>query len=51
MLVKSDVDGNYCRAIHRVDGFFDVIVADGRDRVNCIKKALCKLNEGGRNRA
>jgi len=47
MLVNNDVDGSYCRAIHQVDGFFDVVVVDGRDRVNCIRQALDKLNEGG----
>jgi hypothetical protein len=44
MLVTYDVDGNYCRAIHQVDGLFDVVVVDGRDRTNCIRQALSKLN-------
>ena len=47
MFVKNDVDGSYCRAIHQVHEFFDVVVVDGRDRVNCIKQALAKLNESG----
>jgi hypothetical protein len=47
MFVKSDINGTYCRAIHQVDGLFDLVVVDGRDRVNCIKQALGKLNEGG----
>jgi len=47
MQVKSDVDGCYCRAIHQVDGYFDIVVVDGRDRVNSIKQALGKLNEEG----
>jgi hypothetical protein len=47
MFVKNDVDGSYCRAIHQVHEFFDIVVVDGRDRVNCIKQALAKLNENG----
>jgi tRNA A58 N-methylase Trm61 len=47
VFVKNDVDGSYCRAIHQVHEFFDVVVVDGRDRVNCIKQALAKLNESG----
>jgi hypothetical protein len=47
MFVKNDVNGNYCRAIHQVDGLFDVVLVDGRDRVNCIKQALSKLNDTG----
>jgi hypothetical protein len=47
MFVQNDVDGTYCRAIHQVPEYFDVVVVDGRDRVNCIKQALTKLNESG----
>ena len=47
VLVKNDIDGEYCRAIRGFDGLFDVVVVDGRDRVNCIKQALGKLDEAG----
>jgi hypothetical protein len=47
LLMKNDINGEYCRAINHVDGLFDVVVVDGRDRVNCIKQALGKLNDSG----
>src|ERR1700754_2095964 len=47
LLVKNDVDGSYCRAIHQTEGLFDVVVVDGRDRVNCIKQSIAKLQGHG----
>jgi hypothetical protein len=40
-----DRDGDYCRAAARYQS--DVIVIDGRDRVNCAKACLEGLSEGG----
>ena len=47
MLVENDIDGKYCRPIHEIDGLFDVVIVDGRDRVNCLRRALGKLNKEG----
>lgn len=43
----QDVDGAYCRAVREFDESFDVIVVDGRDRVNCVRHAIVKLNDRG----
>ncbi len=34
---EKDIDGIYCRAIGEFDKKFDVVIVDGRDRVNCVK--------------
>lgn len=44
---ELDVDGRYCRAISEAGSGFDVVVVDGRDRVNCVKQALPALSPGG----
>lgn len=36
---REDIDGEYCRAIGRAGRAFDVVVVDGRDRVNCMKQS------------
>lgn len=41
------MDGSYCRAVVETDQLFDVIIIDGRDRVNCIKQAINKLSDQG----
>ncbi|MAA75700.1 MAG: hypothetical protein CMN28_13445 [Salinisphaeraceae bacterium] len=43
--IPQDVDGKYCRAVG--GGNYDVIVIDGRDRVNCMKQSLSALSPGG----
>lgn len=40
-------DGDYCRSIHSSDETFDIIVIDGRDRVNCIRQAYSKMKNDG----
>ena len=45
--VEKDVDGEYCRSINSTDEKYDVVVIDGRDRVNCLKQAVKKLTERG----
>lgn len=47
MFVKHDVDGQYCRTIMRTGTHYDVVVVDGRDRVNCLKKSMHSLSERG----
>lgn len=40
-------NGQYCRFIHCIDSKFDLIIIDGRDRVNCIKNCIEGLNDKG----
>ncbi|PAW92153.1 FkbM family methyltransferase [Mucilaginibacter sp. MD40] len=40
-------DGEYCRAPLKLDKKFDIIIVDGRDRVNCCKKGIEALSENG----
>jgi hypothetical protein len=42
-----ELDGAYCRQAQQAGGLFDVIVVDGRDRVNCLKQSVSMLSEGG----
>lgn len=46
-LISKDVDGSYCRSILSEDKNFDIVVVDGRDRVNCIKQSLSRLTSRG----
>lgn len=39
--------GGYCKAILQFDDNFDIVVIDGRDRVNCAKNLLPKLHDRG----
>jgi precorrin-6B methylase 2 len=45
--VPRDIDGDYCRAVHLGGTRFDVVVVDGRDRVNCGLQAAEALEPGG----
>jgi hypothetical protein len=40
-------DGEYCRMPLKLDNKFDVIIVDGRDRVNCCKQAVAALSRTG----
>jgi hypothetical protein len=44
---EKDVDGEYCRVIGATGGWYDVVVVDGRDRVNCVKQAIPALSARG----
>ena len=44
---KQDVDGDYCRAIGSTDEQYDIVIDDGRDRVNCIKQSIAALSPSG----
>ena len=44
---SKDVDGEYCRCVNRESSEYDVIIVDGRDRVNCIKQAIQSTSEDG----
>jgi hypothetical protein len=47
VLRAEDDDGEYCRTIHAADRHYDVVIVDGRDRVNCIKQSLGRLASRG----
>ncbi len=40
-------DGDYCRMPIKLEEKFDIIIVDGRDRVNCCKQAVSALSENG----
>ncbi len=40
-------DGDYCRIVKRLKKKYDIIIIDGRDRVNCIKNAVPALKADG----
>jgi len=40
-------NGEYCRMPVKLEETFDVIIVDGRDRVNCCKQAVNALSESG----
>lgn len=44
---EQDRDGHYCRSLAAPCVLFDVVVIDGRDRVNCVLQALSHLADGG----
>jgi len=40
-------DGDYCRMPIKLEEKFDIIIVDGRDRVNCCKQAINAVSENG----
>ncbi len=40
-------DGDYCRVPLKLEETFDIIIVDGRDRVNCCKQAIHAVSEKG----
>jgi len=44
---ELDYNGSYCRAAKRTGKKYNIIIVDGRDRVNCIKNALPALKKNG----
>jgi hypothetical protein len=48
-LIKTtlDHDGVYCRTVNASHRKYDVVIVDGRDRVNCIKQSVNALSEKG----
>lgn len=47
IFAEEDIDGDYCRSILNVDKKFDVIIVDGKDRVNCLKQSLEAVSDQG----
>lgn len=46
-LIPEDRNGRYCRAAQEARGPFDIIVVDGRDRVNCVEQSVACLSPRG----
>jgi len=44
---SADVDGAYCRTITVSGEKYDVVIIDGRDRVNCVRQAVHCLSSRG----
>lgn len=44
---QEDTDNEYCRVIAGRGQKFDVVIVDGRDRVNCIKHSITALSDQG----
>lgn len=44
---EKDIDNKYCRAINEFNQDFDIVIVDGRDRVNCVKQSIKKLSDKG----
>jgi len=40
-------DGDYCRVPQKLEETFDIIIVDGRDRVNCCRQGVKALSERG----
>ncbi|NJL84701.1 MAG: class I SAM-dependent methyltransferase [Chloroflexaceae bacterium] len=44
---EKDIDGAYCRSIQETNQQYDIIIVDGRDRVNCVKQSISVLTPNG----
>ncbi|VUD52254.1 hypothetical protein TDB9533_01593 [Thalassocella blandensis] len=42
-----DKNGDYCQSIHHVKQSYDLVMVDGRDRVNCLKQSVNALTPRG----
>ncbi len=47
MYIPLDEDGDYCRAAQRDSEKYDIILVDGRDRINCCKQSIKSLKDSG----
>jgi precorrin-6B methylase 2 len=47
IFVPLDFNATYCKSIHQFNHKFDIVLVDGRDRVNCVKQSIAKLSEKG----
>ena len=47
ILVENIEDGSYANKINEYRDRFDIVVIDGRDRVNCVKRSLRALKASG----
>jgi len=44
---KSDIDGQYCRAIQQTNKKYELVIVDGDDRHNCMRECIDSLTENG----
>jgi len=44
---EKDINGEYCRVINSTGQKYDVVIVDGKDRVNCIKQSIEALMSRG----
>lgn len=47
ILTELKTDGDYCRVPLTLNTKFDIVIVDGRDRVNCCKQAIEALTPAG----
>lgn len=47
LFCEADTDGHYCRSAASTHTKYDVVVIDGRDRVNCMKQSIDVLTHDG----
>ena len=45
--IPLEYDGDYCRFPNNLNRLFDLIIVDGRDRVNCLIQSINSLNSKG----
>jgi len=45
--LAQDIDGEYCRAVKSDQEKYDVVIVDGRDRVNCVLQSFDCLSDRG----
>jgi hypothetical protein len=45
--VPLEINGDYCRTPRRTEGRYEIVVIDGRDRVNCARQCLTALTDDG----
>lgn len=45
--VPLEADGEYCRTPQRTDAKYEIVIVDGRDRVNCARQCLDTLTDDG----
>ena len=45
--IPLEYGGDYCKSILQCDCLFDVVVIDGRDRVNCASNSIQRLSDRG----
>lgn len=47
LFMAADADGAYCRSIQSAGRQYEVVIIDGRDRINCIRQSLECLTANG----
>lgn len=45
--IELKYDGDYARFPQSINKKFDLVIVDGRDRVNCMKQAINAINDSG----